>query len=272
VSCRPGLTLLETVLLLLIVVLSVGLLLPAVLRVREAANRARCARNLGQASLGFLRFHDAHGALPQGGTSDEPGAFAPPDNRAAWSWSYHLLPHIGQAELHRADDDTIATTPVPLYYCPSRRYVSPYEGLSKICYAGNAGSTPDGSDGTLIQGDRPRLRLVDIEDGAANTLLAAERQLNRAELGRSADDDAPFHRPGWGDWEAYRWGRDAPARDVSVPGDLSPRRAFGSAHKAGLNAAFADGSVRHVSLDVSADVWLRICVRDDAANSRRHFP
>jgi prepilin-type processing-associated H-X9-DG protein len=179
------------------------------------------------------------------------------------------LPHIGQEGLYRADDATIATTPVPLYYCPSRRAPALYEGWAKSDFAGNAGSTPDGSDGTVVQGDRPRLRLADIEDGLANTLLAAERQLNRAELGHSADDDAPFHRPGWGDWEAYRWGRDSPAADVWVAGDLSSRRAFGSAHRAGLNAAFADGSVRHISHDVSEQVWLHVCVRDDGPNSRR---
>jgi prepilin-type processing-associated H-X9-DG protein len=139
-----------------------------------------------------------------------------------------------------------------------------YGGYARIDYAGNAGDHAQGRTGVVVRTGVGVVRFTDIVDGASQTVLLGEKQLNRAMLGLSADDNEPYATPGWNDdWDVYRWGAEPPAADRMQPNSLEGSRVFGSAHPHGFNVAWADGSVRFLRYSVSATIWRQACVRND---------
>src|SRR5205823_6193244 len=135
---RRAFTLLELLVAIAIIGILTGLLLPAMQKVREAANRAACANNLKQMGLALHAYHDAQGAFPAGIVSAKGTAgwafpancnAEPPDAGPGWSLFALLLPYLEQDNLYLAIrlDLSIADpanaaarrTPVGLYRCPS---------------------------------------------------------------------------------------------------------------------------------------------------------
>lgn len=269
---RQGLSRIEALVVIAILTLIIGLVLPAVQKVREAANRVRCKNNLNQIGAAFRLHHDAHGRFPTGGTNApnhcgaNPWLDTPPARITEWSWAYQLLPYIEQGGLYQnADSAAVRAAPVRIYYCPSRRPAAVYGGAAKNDYAGNAGTQHDGEDGVVVRTGRGVIRMTDLPDGAANTVLVGERRLNRAMLGLSADDDESYCTPGWtGDHEAYRTAVDPPAPDENRPGYPAASTVFGSSHPGVFHAVFGDGSVRPIRFGVAPDAWRRACVRTDS--------
>lgn len=265
---RPGLILIEFVVLIAILLILLGLLLPAVLKVREAADRAKCQNHLRQIGGGFHAYHDCRGRLPPGGDNFARATTAcrfPWCRGPQWSWAYHILPHVGQGNLHQEPwCETIFTTPVGIYHCPSRRPARLYGSWAKLDYAANAGTHPHGLNGVVMRTRDGQLRLADIADGTAGTVLLAEKRLNTARFGRNPDDDESFANAGWsGDWEVYRIAQAPPAADFFDPEDKAPRHNFGSSHPGVFNVVFCDGSVRTIRFSVSLATWQLACIRDD---------
>jgi prepilin-type N-terminal cleavage/methylation domain-containing protein len=116
---RTGFTLIELLVVISIIALLMGLLLPAVQKVREAASRAKCQNNLRQIGIAIHNYHGAIGKLPPNRLSDLHA-----------TWAVYLMPYLEQDNLYRqwvlvnpyyVQNDVARLTPVPIYFCPSRR-------------------------------------------------------------------------------------------------------------------------------------------------------
>src|SRR5438046_10755611 len=92
---RRGFTLIELLVVVAIIAVLIGLLLPAVQKVREAAARIKCANNLKQLGLAAQSYHDANEHLPPG-----VGYYPTAADGAFGTYFFHLLPHVEQDNLY----------------------------------------------------------------------------------------------------------------------------------------------------------------------------
>ncbi|MBY0232124.1 MAG: DUF1559 domain-containing protein [Gemmataceae bacterium] len=270
---RPAFTLIELLVVLAIIAVLIGLLLPAVQKVRDAAARMSCQNQLKQIALGLHNLHDQAGAFPPGlrnGYSPGP---------RPWSgWTLDLLPCVEQVTASRAALDAYAVSNSPFNDPPHsgmslvmKPYVCPADGrpnspqksgkdgrvVALTSYLGVAGRDMYSKDGVLFVDSS--VRMSDITDGTSNTLLVGERP--------------PSHDFQFGWWYAGSGflgtgvgdiilGVETPNPFEVMPGSCAPGRwpfspsrfsdpcgklRFWSPHAGGANWAFADGSVRFLA-------------------------
>jgi prepilin-type N-terminal cleavage/methylation domain-containing protein/prepilin-type processing-associated H-X9-DG protein len=272
---RAGFTLIELLVVVAIIAVLIGLLLPAVQKVREAAARLSCSNNLKQIGLAFHNYHDTNQKLPPGYTATA----AYPGTAPGWGWGTYILPFLEQGNLYQRINLTSAVetqpaiqTVVKAFLCPSDQppatafAVTDPTGAT-ICtaapssYAATCGSDAsevDDPTGNGVFFRNSRVRLTEISDGTSNTVFAGDRA--------------------WADGKGIWAG--VPTGSITRPGPTNPWPSttgpgqclvlvhnnwiniktdadgglddFSSKHTGGVNLVFGDGSVRFVR-SITAD-------------------
>jgi prepilin-type N-terminal cleavage/methylation domain-containing protein/prepilin-type processing-associated H-X9-DG protein len=123
-----GFTLIELLVVIAVIATLIGLLLPAVQKVREASNRMSCQNNLKQIGLAVHNYHDTHKALPPSPLwtyTDNPSYTL---DHKSWSWFFFILPYVEQDNLYKQVDPNVHALvdkldviqkPIKTYMCPS---------------------------------------------------------------------------------------------------------------------------------------------------------
>jgi prepilin-type N-terminal cleavage/methylation domain-containing protein/prepilin-type processing-associated H-X9-DG protein len=283
---RRAFTLIELLVVIAIIAVLIGLLLPAVQKVREAAARAKCQNNLKQIGLAMHNYHDTYSNLPPGD----------PATGSYGTWQVSILPYIEQNNMYllyvdfgnfqgtkitysnAANRANVTSKVLPILTCPSDPNAGLFMpfGVSMHNYAVNFGNTTrtQGTYNGVVFGGAPfsynnkTFSLPGISDGTSNTLLAAE-VLQGVSSGNITDlRGFTWWGPAAG-FEGY-FGPNSGSPDSlqftsycnnlpdqGLPCVVTAVNQFGarSKHTGGVNVTLCDGSVRFVSNNISITTW-----------------
>ncbi|MFL5242197.1 MAG: DUF1559 domain-containing protein [Gemmataceae bacterium] len=268
-TVRRGFTLIELLVVIAVIGILLGLLVPAVQKVREAAARLSCTNNLKQMGLACHGYHDIHSAFPPGYVA----AAYSSETSPGWGWAAFLLPHLEQDNLFKqidfsqpAQDSQAIRTMVKVYLCPSDTPPSSPFALTgptnetvalaaPSSYAATVGqdaSEVDDSVGDGVFYRNSKTRIADITDGTSQTTMIGDRAWGQTKGIWAGVINGALTRPG--DRNPWRF-TTGPAQalvlvhnnwiniQTDADGGLDD---FSSNHPGGVNLLFADGSVRFV--------------------------
>jgi prepilin-type N-terminal cleavage/methylation domain-containing protein len=244
-STRRGFSLIELLVVIAIIAILIGLMLPAVRRVREPAARTQCANNLKQLMIAFHNYYDTSRSrsYPATGNPDTPagesfppGCLGPgttPEERL--SWMVALLPYLEQDALFKqldvekgyAANLQAASARIPVFLCPAPKELTADAATHYIAMSGigiGAARRPAGAAGNGFMGYDRWTSIAMIRDGTSNTIALLETRVGLGPCARGGSSNLRGFDPA----------------DVPWHGEQRP---FGG-HADGMNAGMADASVR----------------------------
>ncbi|MCZ2343327.1 MAG: DUF1559 domain-containing protein [Bacteroidales bacterium] len=204
---RAAFTLIELLVVIMIIAIMMGILLPAVQKVRETAAQMTCRNNLKQLALASHNYHDERGAFP-------PGVAMPGRDGRFTSVFVELLPYIDQGPLYqrwdfvhlnnnRVGPTPLSGTKISTFLCPSQQLIpaSPDQGITTYGVNGGLKTFPESQakdEGVFAYSHAPnrvQTRLLDISDGASTTFLIGERLVGDGGIDSYLDARCQFATP-----------------------------------------------------------------------------
>lgn len=290
---RPAFTLVELLVVIAIIAVLIGLLLPAVQKVREAAARAKSFNNLKQIGLAMHNHHSAYERFPPGyvsRTMQVNGEGLGP----GWGWAAHLLPYLEQDNLYRQIDLTrditdpihaqVRVTSLKVFLCPTDsppgvtfNIVGAGGGTIRTVAFGNyvaMGGTyeisaySDTNNGCFYRNSQTRV--ADITDGTCNTIFVIERESRKSPMttwvGAVTGSVNPPLNPAYEDEGpgTLVLTNTGAAADGRVPNNsLGHVEDASGRHPSGVCMLLGDGSVRLVQYTINPLTWQALGTRAD---------